>query len=237
MVLSKLTTYGSIPAKIEYHSRMGRLIDPERTRKARQARKERAKKILDAADHAFTRYPFSEITLDTIGRQAGVKQGQASLAYKCREELYVHVVRTRLEEWFSALEKHLAGSDSPLTRDEVAELVASSLAERHELTHVLGPLHTALELHEDGMEVHHYYHWLRGRLLELAAAIARRIDGVHEWDAFDALYKSHLMAAAIHPMSRPVGNLAVDLMNDDHQVFALDLEDEVQRIVLDCLRD
>ena len=74
-------------------------------------------------------------------------------------------------------------------------------------------------------------------MLELAAAMAHGIDGVHEWDAFDALYKSQVMAAAIHPMSRPVGNLAVDLINEDHQVFALDLEDEVHRIVLDCLRD
>lgn len=216
---------------------MGKLIDPERTRKARQAREERANRILDAADHAFTRFPFSEITLDTIGRQAGVKQGQASLAFKSREELYMHVVRTRLEEWFSDLEGGLASSDSPLTRDQAADLVASSLAEKHELTHVLGPLHTALELHEDGMEVHRYYHWLKGRLLELAAAMVRRVDGIHEWDAFDALYKSLVMAAAIHPMSRPVGNLAVDLMNEDHQVFALDLEDEVHRIVLDCLRE
>jgi AcrR family transcriptional regulator len=216
---------------------MGRLIDPERTRKAREAREERASRILNAADHAFTRYRYSEITLDTIGRQAGVKQGQASLAFKSREELYMHVVRTRLEEWFKALESGLEGSDSPTTRIEFADLVASTLAERHKLTHVLGPIHTALELHEDGLEVHRYYHWLRGRLLELAAAIARRIEGVHLWNAFDALYKSHLMAAAVHPVSRPVGNLAVDLMNEDHQVFALDLEDEVQRIVLDCLRD
>jgi len=216
---------------------MGKLIDPERTRKARQARKDRAKQILEAADLAFTRYPFSEITLDTIGRQAGVKQGQANLAFKSREELYMHVVRTRLEEWFVALEGNLGSSDTPLTRREIADLIASTLAERHELTHVLGPLHTAFELHEDGLQVHQYYQWLRGRLLDIASIIERRVDGIHEWDAFDALYKSHLIAAAIHPMSRPVGNLAVDLMNEDHQVFALDLEDEVQRIVFDCLRD
>lgn len=216
---------------------MGKLIDPERTRKAREAREDRARRILEAADHAFTRYSFTEITLDTIGRQAGVKQGQANLAFKSRDDLFMHVVRARLEEWFSALDETLTSSDSILTREEVADLVASSLAERHELTHLLGPLHTALELHEDGMEVHRFYHWLKGRLLELAAALVRRTDGVHEWDGFDALYKSQLVAAAMHPVSRPVGNLAVDLIHEDHQVFALDLEDEVHRVVLDCLRD
>jgi hypothetical protein len=46
-----------------------------------------------------------------------------------------------------------------------------------------------------------------------------------------------LIAAAVHPVSRPVGNLAADLMADDHQIFALDLEDEVRRAVVDSLRE
>ena len=46
---------------------MGKLIDPERTKKAKQAREERASRILEAAEAAFIRFPFSEITLDTIG--------------------------------------------------------------------------------------------------------------------------------------------------------------------------
>jgi hypothetical protein len=95
----------------------------------------------------------------------------------------------------------------------------------------------ALELHEDGLEVHRFYHWQRERLLELAEILANRLPEAHRWDAFDALYRSQLVAAAVHPVSRPVGNLAVDLMAEEHQVFALDLEDEVRRVVLNCLED
>jgi len=216
---------------------MGKLIDPERTRKAREARSERAKKILGAAHTAFVRFPYSEVTLDTLGQQAGVKQGQANLAYRSREELFMTVILVQLKLWYNALESSLTASDDPMTRPEAADLVASSLATRADLTRLLGSLHMALELHEDGFEVHRFYHWQRERLLELAEILANRLPESHRWDAFDALYRSQLVAAAVHPVSRPVGNLAVDLIAEEHQVFALDLENEVRRVVLDSLKD
>ena len=79
---------------------MGKLIDPNRTRQARQAREKRARNILDAAEKSFIRYPYSEISLDTLGQQAGVKQGQATLAYRSREELFMTVIRARMKEWY-----------------------------------------------------------------------------------------------------------------------------------------
>lgn len=216
---------------------MGKLIDPNRTRKAREARQERAKKILEAAHTSFVRFPYSEINLDTIGQQTGIKQGQATLAYRSREELFMTVVLTQMKEWYDALEASLTSSDEPLSPEALADLVASSLAERPDLTRILGPLHMAFELHEDGMQVHAFYHWQRERLLELAELMAGRLPGTHQWNAFDALYRAQLIASAVHPVSRPVGNMAVDLMAEDHQVFALDLEDEVRRVVIDSLRD
>lgn len=216
---------------------MGKLIDPNRTRKAREARQERAKQILRAAQASFVRFPYSQIDLDTIGQQAGVKQGQASLAYRSREELFMTVVFAQMKEWYNALETGFAGSEEPLTAIQAADLVASSLADRPDLTRILGPLHMAFELHEDGMQVHEFYRWQRERLLELATLLADRLPGTHRWNAFDALYRAQLVASVVHPVSRPVGNMAVDLMAEDHQVFALDLEEEVRRVVMDSLRD
>lgn len=215
---------------------MGKLIDPNRTHLARQARQERAKKILQAAEHSFVRFPYSQISLDTLGQQAGVKQGQATLAYRSREELFMTVILVRMKEWYQGLETSLQSSNDPLSREEGADLVASSLAERPDLTRLLGPLHMSFELHEDGMQVHQFYRWQRERLLELADLLADRVPGIHKWNAFDAIYRAQLVAAAVHPVSRPVGNLAVDLMAEDHQVFALDLEDEVKRTVLTSLK-
>lgn len=215
---------------------MGKLIDPNRTRKAREARQERAKIILEAAHSAFTRFPYSEVSLDSLGQQAGVKQGQATLAYRSREALFMTVVRTQMREWYDGLEADLSASDDPLSPEQAADMVASSLAQRPDLTRLLGPLHMAMELHEDGMEVHQFFHWQRERLMEIAEIMAKRVPGTHPWSAFDAIYRSQLFATAVHPVSRPVGNMAVDLMAEDHQVFALDLEDEVRRVVLDSLR-
>ena len=214
---------------------MGKLIDPNRTRLARQARQERARKILQAAEQSFIRFPYSQISLDTLGQQAGVKQGQATLAYRSREELFMTVILVRMKEWYQGLETSLRSSNDPLSREEAADLVASSLAERPDLTRLLGPLHMSFELHEDGMQVHEFYRWQRERLLELAGLVAERTPGIHQWNAFDAIYRAQLIAAAVHPVSRPVGNLAIDLMAEDHQVFALDVEDEVKRAVLSSL--
>lgn len=216
---------------------MGKLIDPNRTRKAREARQERAKIILEAAHSAFTRFPYSEVSLDNLGQQAGVKQGQATLAYRSREALFMTIIRTQMREWYDGLEADLSVSDDPLSPEQAADMVASSLVQRPDLTRLLGPLHMAMELHEDGMEVHQFFHWQRERLLEIAEILAKRVPGAHAWNAFDAIYRSQLFAAAVHPVSRPVGNLAVDLMAEDHQVFALDLEDEVRRVVIDSLKD
>jgi AcrR family transcriptional regulator len=216
---------------------MGKLIDPNRTRKAREARKERARKILETAESVFVRYPYADITLDTIGQMAGVKQGQATLAFRSREELFLNVIRRQMADWYTALETGLEATDEPLTREGAADFVAASLANRPDFTRLLGPLHTAMELHADGIEVHNFYRWQRERLLELADAMVLRIVGADRWSCFDALYRSQLIAAAVHPVSRPVGNLAADLMADDHQIFALDLEDEVRRAVVDSLAD
>jgi AcrR family transcriptional regulator len=214
---------------------MGKLIDPERTRKARQAREDRAKKIIEIARAAFIHFPYSEVSLDSLGQKAGLKQGQAALAYRSSEELYLAVIRPELTEWYDALESAFADSEDPMTPAEAAELVAATTARRPDLTRLLGTLHMALELHDDGIEVHNFYHWQRERLLELAAALAKRVPGIHQWNGFDALYRSQLVAAAVHPVSRPVGNLAIDLVTEEHQIFALDLEDEVRRVVLSSL--
>jgi AcrR family transcriptional regulator len=214
---------------------MGKLIDPKRTRRAREARKERARKILETAESVFVRHPYADITLDTIGQMAGVKQGQANLAFRSREELYLIIIRHRMTDWYAALDAWLTASEEPLTTGEAATFVAASLTERPDFTRLLGPLHTAMELHDDGFEVHNFYRWQRERLLELADAMVRRIAGADRWSCFDALYRSQLIAAAVHPVSRPVGNLAADLMVEEHQIFALDLEDEVRRTVVDSL--
>ncbi|MCU0303991.1 MAG: TetR family transcriptional regulator [Thermoanaerobaculales bacterium] len=214
---------------------MGKLIDPDRTRRARQARDERAAAILAAAHQTFVRFPYAEATMERIGRQAGVKQGQATLAYRSREELFLAVVIAQLGAWYDALASELGAGAGELSAEETAGRVARGLAARPDLTRLLGSLHTALELHEDGLEVHRFYRWQRERLLALAETVAGRVPGADRWDAFDALYRAQLTAAAVHPVSRPVGNLAVDLMAEDHQVFALDLEDEVERVVLHTL--
>lgn len=214
---------------------MGKLMNRDRMREAKRERERRAERILKAGREAFVRFPYAEVTLDKVGQQAKVKQGQASLAFRSREELFLTVLRPLLEDWYGAVAEALRDDERSFTTSELAELVASTLNGRPDLTRLLGSLHTALELHDEGFEVQTFLQWQRDRLLEIGEAVNRRIPAVHPWEAFDALYRGQLMAAAVHPVANPVGNLAVDLMIEDHQVFALDLEDEVRRVVLDSL--
>jgi AcrR family transcriptional regulator len=211
---------------------MGKLIDPERSRRAKEAREERAKRIFAAAKEVLVRDPYSEVTLDTIGQLAGVKQGQASFAFRSLEEVFMAVIRAELESWYDELETGLRADDSALDPAAAAELIAATLEARSDLTRLLGSLHVVLELHEDGIEVHRFYDWQRERLLGIADTLVERLPNSHRWDAFDALYRAQITAGAVHPLGRPVGNLAIDLVADDHQVFALDLADEVRRVVL-----
>ena len=116
---------------------MGRLIDPEKRDRAKAKRVARKARILEVARSIFSRLPFVEVTLDSIGQRANVDRGVASMYFRSKEELFLRLLREELTDWYAALEAEFENADAPVSQPVLTELLATSLNGRPELTRFL----------------------------------------------------------------------------------------------------
>ena len=214
---------------------MGKLIDPERRERARVQRTERKKKILDVARSTFSKLPFVEVTLDSIGQAADVDRGVASMYFRTKEELFLLLLRKELAGWYSELEGELDRCDGRLSRAELAELLARSLSQRQELTRFLSFEVLVLEQNLDAMEVYRYQRWRRDRMLAIGAVLDRLVDGFEEGMGVRILHRAQLLAAVLGPTADPKGAATYDIDDPDFEVFAIDFEDELGSMLLALL--
>ena len=216
---------------------MGRLIDPEKRDRAKQQRVERKAKILEVARSIFSRLPFVEVTLDSIGQRANVDRGVASMYFRSKEELFLRVLREELADWYSTLEAELDRTDDPLSQLDLAELLATSLAGRPELTRFLSLEAVVFEQNLDAMEVFHLQRWRRDRMESIGAILEKRVDGLGEGDAMRLLHRVQLLTAALRPAADPKGAASYEVGDPDFEIFAIDFETELKRFVVAMLKE
>jgi len=214
---------------------MGRLIDPEKRERAKSQRVERKARILKVARSTFSKLPYVEVTLDSIGQRAKVDRGVASMYFRSKEELFLRVLREELGDWYSALEEEIDRADDPLSRLDLAELLATSLAGRPELTRFLSLEAVVFEQNLDAMEVFHLQRWRRDRMAAVGVILARKVDGLEEWDAMRLLYRVQILTAALRPVADPKGAASYEVGDPDFAVFAIDFEDELKSFILGML--
>ena len=216
---------------------MGRLIDPEKRERAKGQRAERKARILKVARSIYSRMPFVEVTLDSIGQRAKVDRGVASMYFRSKEELFLRVLREALGDWYSALESELESSDGPLSQSNLANLLAKSLAGRSELIRFLSLEAVVLEQNLDAMEVFHLQRWRRDRMAAVGVILEQKVDGFGERDAMRLLHRVQLLTAALGPAADPKGAASYEVGDPDFAVFQVDFEAEMKRFVAAMLKD
>ena len=214
---------------------MGRLIDPEKRDRAKRQRIERKARILKVARSTFSRLPFVEVTLDSIGQRADVDRGVTSMYFRSKEELFLHLLREELAEWYDALEAELEGTDGPLAESELAELLATGLAERPQLTRFLSLEAVVLEQNLDAMEVFHLQRWRRDRMAAVGAILEQKVDALEEGEAIRLLHRVQLLTSALQPAADPKGAASYEAGDPDFEVFRIDFEVELKRFVIAML--
>jgi AcrR family transcriptional regulator len=214
---------------------MGRLIDPEKRERAKSQRVERKARILKVARSTFSKLPYVEVTLDSIGQRAKVDRGVASMYFRSKEELFLRVLREELGDWYSALEAEIDRADDPLSRLDLAELLATSLAGRPELTRFLSLEAVVFEQNLDAMEVFHLQRWRRDRMAAVGVMLARKVDGLEEWDAMRLLHRVQILTAALRPVADPKGAASYEVGDPDFAVFAIDFEAELKSFIFGML--
>ena len=211
---------------------MGRLIDPERRKRARLQRVARKKKILAVARSTFSKLPYVEVTLDSIGQAADVDRGVASMYYRTKEELFLILLREELAGGDSALEKEGDRADGPMSASEIAELLAGTLSERNELTRFLSFEALVLEQNLDAMEAFRFKHWRRDRMEAIGAILEESVDGLDEGTGIRLLHRAQLLTAALKPVADPRGVASYEVGDPDFAAFAIDFENELRSMLL-----
>jgi AcrR family transcriptional regulator len=214
---------------------MGRLIDRNRKERAKKAKKERVAAILREARRSFLKLSYVEVTLDAIGRRAGVKKGIASMYFGSKEELYLKLLQEELEEWYEEIERGLASQPARLSNTKVARLLASSLADRKPLLRYLAQAAIVLEQNTEIMEAYRYHRWQRDRMVEVGEEMERRVADLAPGEGVRLLHRIQLIASGFQPYFDPRGSLAVNLIDPDFEDLRLDMEAEIEREVLQSL--
>jgi AcrR family transcriptional regulator len=216
---------------------MGRLIDRERRARAKEAKQQRMHDIREEALRSFVRLPYVEITLDAIGRRAGVKKGVASMYFGTKEELFLELMREQLDAWYDELGRTLGAQRARLSDARLARLLSTTLADRSELCRLLSLAPVVLEQNMEIMAADRYHRWQRDRMTTVGEELEKRSRGMKRGQGLRLLHLVQLMAAAFHGYSDPRGSLAFNLHDPDFADFRIDLEQELAALIRQLLAD
>jgi AcrR family transcriptional regulator len=215
---------------------MGRLIDPEKRAHAKRQRIERKERILEVARSTFSRLPYVEVTLDSIGQRADVDRGVASMYFRSKEELFLHVLREELADWYSALQAELDRADDHVSKSDLAKLLATSLSGRPALTRFLSFEAVVLEQNLDAMEAFRFQRWRLDRMVAIGSLLEQKVEGLEEGEGIRLLHRVQLVTAALQPAADPQGAATYEVGDPDFAVFKVDFETELEGLVAAILR-
>lgn len=214
---------------------MAGLLDPERRRKARRERGERKQRLLQAARQSILSRPYTELTLESLDRSAGLREGAASMYFGSLEGLVLRLLRDELEDWLAGVEAEVRKAEEGRQFPELAELLATSLAGRRLLRRLLALLPLALDRRTVEMDgVHDVELWRLGRLTEAGELLARRYPALPPAEARDLLRRALVLSAAVEPLAQPPSGMALAISDPDLAPLYPDSDTEL-RILLRAL--
>jgi AcrR family transcriptional regulator len=176
---------------------MARLLKRRSREEARHIARERRRSLLEAAAHCFGHLPYPEVTLEAIGKRAGVAQGIAAMYYESKEDLFLLVLRDSLGPWFDAYIGKVDASDEPLEPGALAHLVSRELAREDALVRLLGLLPVVAEQNLDLMAALDFLGWLRERTEALGATLERRCPALDPGGGARLLLRLYCLLAGI----------------------------------------
>lgn len=212
---------------------MAGLLDPERRKKARRERGERKQRLLQAARQSILSRPYTELTLESLDRSAGLREGAASMYFGSLEGLVLRLLRDELEDWLAAVENGLRTAEEEGRHlPELADLLATTLSGRRLLRRLLALLPLALDRRTVEMDgVHDMELWRFGRLTEAGQALVRSYRGLTPVEARDLLRRALVLAAAVEPLAQPPSGMALASSDPDLAPLYPDSETELRMLL------
>jgi AcrR family transcriptional regulator len=207
------------------------LLDKEKRARAQAARRRRREEIIAAASHLFVRQPYSDITLDTIGRRIGVAKGLASLHFPTKEDLFLEVLKRELSAWFDVVERRLQDGGDSVDTDRLTEIFVTELAERPTLTRLLAVLHNVVEQNVEVLSAQDFVDWMRERALALGQLLDERCADFEAGDGAVFLRRLAVVAIGLRQTASPSGIFAALLLDEAFAPFEVGLEEELRSLI------
>lgn len=214
---------------------MAPLIDRQRREMARRALGERREALLSAAREMFAACPVGDITLQAVGRQAGVPDGTAELLFTSREQLFLEVLAGSLNACCDELLAELEDRPS-LEPRELGGLLARVLARHPLLTRQLAQLAAAVESMTDTTLLWHFGNRVRQRLARVRQEIQARCPALGAARLRVLPLWLFVLASGLEPLAHAEGGLAAALVDPELRDFAVDFETEMAAMLTALLR-
>jgi AcrR family transcriptional regulator len=189
--------------------------------------------VLAAALALFREAGYRHVTMEAVARRAGLAKGTPYLYFRTKEALFLELTARRLEEWLSAFESSLAGSELPVPpappdpRD-LARQAAASLSARPELTALLGILHPVLEQNLDFSVALDVKRRLRARVLAAGTALERHFPSLGAGGGARLLLRMHALVVGLVQVANPSPVVREVLREPGMELFDVDLGRELE---------
>jgi AcrR family transcriptional regulator len=187
---------------------MGKLVKRKSAEERKKIARERRAAILTAAREVFLHFPYAEVSLETVGRKAGLTKGITEMYHPTRQDLYLQVLRGALDPWFDRIGAELEESDEPLEAGELACLVTASLTADEISVRLLSVLPVALEYEVEVMPAMMSARWLRERIEELGTRMERRCPALGKCEGVLLLLRLQVLLGGYPRMERVSGMFA-----------------------------
>jgi AcrR family transcriptional regulator len=206
---------------------------------AKKARKETDKVarrgvLLDAARTLLDEAPYQSVTMAAVAERAGLAKGTVYLYYASKEELFLELLVSLRDAWFTDVDTRLDSSTPGLTPNALILLFASSLQRRENLVKLLAIVSTL----ESGLGVEaarDYKRRLWARLTTTGARLEARFPGLEAGGGFRLLMHLWALIVGMHQLSEPSPLIRSAIVELGLEEFQFDFFTELGFVLLRLL--
>lgn len=163
----------------------------------------RRHEILAAAAQLYATRRLEAISMQDIARAAGLAKGSLYLYFETKEELYLTLLESSLQQWLAQLDAWLLAQTSPLHAAALATELARSLQRHPMLVRMLAILHTVLEHNLDRVRIAQFKHFLLRTLSHTASLIEQKLPRLLPGQGLQLLLRIDALVIGLQHLSDP----------------------------------
>ncbi|WLQ67945.1 TetR family transcriptional regulator [Streptomyces sp. NBC_01201] len=197
-----------------------------------EQRSQRRRQILDTAAAMLTEMPVAKLSLNELSRRVGLAKANVLRYFESREAVLLDLLDTEVQDWITELQQlPTAGDGTARERgDQLADILATSMARRPVLCDLLGAQGAVLERNISTEVGIRHKHAARQSLRTLVEFVLRHLPELGNDGAAALVESTLLMSMSAWQCSRPsTAMLAVYASDPELAAMRIDFTELVRR--------